>query len=51
MRIKKDLDRGIMKIVNFIAVGEVALTANSACIWLLHQLEFPEEAKRFKKRK
>lgn len=51
MRIKKDLSRGMMKIVNFIAVRAVALTTNSACIWLMHQPEFPGEAKRFKKRK
>ena len=32
-----------------IAMLMVAQTANSACMWIAHQPEFPEEAKKFKK--
>lgn len=36
--------------VNRLAVKFVEQSANSACTWMIHQPEFPTEAKRFKKR-
>ena len=47
MRIKKFLSKGIVGCFNALAMGLVIQTANSACIWLIHQPEFPEEAKKF----
>ncbi len=35
--------------VNVLALMLVMQTANSACIWLAYQPEFPEEACKFKK--
>lgn len=48
MMLKKNLGKGIMILVNAVALLLVKQTANSACIWLAHQPEFPEEANRFK---
>lgn len=48
MMLKKNLGKGIMILVNAVALLLVMQTANSACIWLAHQPEFPEEANRFK---
>lgn len=47
MMLKKNLGKGIMILVNAVALLLVMQTANSACIWLAHQPEFPEEANRF----
>lgn len=47
MRIKKFLSKGIVGCFNALAMSLVIQTANSACIWLIHQPEFPEEAKKF----
>ena len=33
--------------VNFFFFFLVAQTANTACIWIYHQPEFPEEAKKY----
>ena len=49
MRIKKFLSKVIVGCFNALAMSLVIQTANSACIWLIHQPEFPEEAKRFLK--
>lgn len=38
-----------MKCLNFFALLLVMQTANSACIWIAHQPEFPEKANKFKK--
>lgn len=35
--------------LNCMALMLVAQTANSACLWIFHQPEFPEEAKKFSK--
>lgn len=35
--------------MNALAMLLVRQTANSACIWVAHQPEFPSEANRFKK--
>lgn len=48
MMLKKNLGKRIMILVNTVALLLVMQTANSACIWLAHQPEFPEEANRFK---
>lgn len=48
MMLKKNLDKRIMILLNTVALLLVMQTANSACIWLAHQPEFPEEANRFK---
>ena len=48
MMLKKNFGKGIMALVNAVALLLVMQTANSACIWLAHQPEFPEEANRFK---
>lgn len=34
---------------NALAMMLVIQTANSACIWVVHQPEFPEEAKKYTK--
>lgn len=49
MVLKKNFGKGIMVLVNAVALLLVKQTANSACIWLAYQPEFPEEANRFKK--
>lgn len=33
--------------INKVALNLVKRSANSACVWSIHQPEFPEEAKRF----
>lgn len=37
------------KIVNCMALILVIQSANSACGWIFHQPEFPEQANKFKK--
>lgn len=49
MKIRKLLKKGIMGCFNSLAVLMVMQTANSACVWVVHQPEFPEEANKFKK--
>lgn len=44
MTVKKFLSRGIMGMVNAFALLLVRQTANSVCIWVAYQPEFPEEA-------
>lgn len=46
----KWIKKGLLSCVNVLALMLVAQTANSACVWVLHQPKFPEEAKRFKKK-
>ena len=41
---KEKFAKGIMTMINAAALLLVVQTANSACIWLSHQPEFPEEA-------
>ncbi|MGC4020276.1 MAG: cyclic lactone autoinducer peptide [Muricomes sp.] len=48
MKVKKFFEDGVMKCLNVLALLLVRQTANSACIWVAHQPEFPEEANRFK---
>ena len=38
----------VMKCLNTLALLLVMQTANSACIWVAHQPEFPEAANKFK---
>lgn len=48
MKVKKNLENGVMKFLNVCALLLVMQTANSACIWVAHQPEFPEEANKLK---
>lgn len=50
MKGTKMMDK-IMEYVNKLALSFVAQTANSACIWVSYQPEFPEEARKFHKTK
>ena len=45
MKLKKFL----MGCANLMALMMVVQTANSACVWVIHQPEFPAEAEKFKK--
>lgn len=44
---KKNIIFKILKNINIFTVLLVALTANSTCIWICHQREFPAEAKKY----
>ena len=44
MKIKKLLSKGILGCFNALAMSLVIQTANAACIWLIYQPKFPEEA-------
>jgi len=46
---KINLQRCILKFLNVFALLLVVQTANSACIWVAHQLKFPEAATKFRK--
>lgn len=48
MKVKKIYGKGVMKCLNVLALLLVMQTANSACIWVAHQPEFPEVANKFK---
>lgn len=47
MEVKK-IGKGVMKCLNTLALLLVMQTANSACIWVAHQPEFPEADNKFK---
>lgn len=49
MEMKKDIGAKTLKMCNTLALKLAASTANSACLWLCHQPEFPEAANKFKK--
>ena len=49
MVVKKYFSKGVMKFLSVLAVFLVMQTANSACIWVAHQPQFPEVANKFKK--
>ena len=51
MKVKKYFGKGMMKCLNVLALLLVIQTANSACIWVAHQPEFPREANKFKVKK
>lgn len=48
MKVKKIWGKGVMKGLNVLALLLVMQTANSACIWVAHQPEFPKAANKFK---
>lgn len=48
MKTIKNWGEGVMKALNALALLLVMQTANSACIWVAHQPEYPEEANKFK---
>lgn len=48
MKVRKNWGKGVMKGLNVLALLLVMQTANSACIWVAHQPEFPEAANKFK---
>lgn len=47
MKLKGMLKKVALGCVNALAMMMVVQTANSACIWIVHQPEFPDEAKKF----
>ncbi len=49
MKVAERLGKKITVGVNSMAKKMVVQNANSACIWLAHQPEFPKEATKFKK--
>ncbi len=49
MKITGILKKAAILGVNAMAMALVVQSANSACIWVLHQPEFPKEAEKFKK--
>ena len=48
MRLKGSVKLAILKIINLLAMLMVVQTANTACIWVVYQPEFPDEAKKMK---
>lgn len=48
MKTKKNFGKTVMNCLNVLALFLVMQTANSACIWVAHQPEFPEAANKFK---
>ena len=49
MKVKKSFEKAVLKCLNVFALLLVVKTANSACIWVAHQPEFPEEANKLKR--
>ncbi len=49
MKLKRALKRMILRCVNVLAMLMVVQTANSTCVWVVHQPEFPTEANKLKK--
>lgn len=49
MKLKRMLKKIMLGCVNAMAMMMVVQTANSACVWVVHQSEFPEQANKFKK--
>ena len=47
MKLKNMLKKVMLGCVNAMAMMLVVQTANSACVWIVHQPEFPEVAKRY----
>lgn len=48
MKVAKSLGKRVTKCSNSLVKKMIAQNANSACIWLAHQPEFPKEAKKFR---
>ncbi len=48
MKVKISFGKAVMKCLNVLALLLVMQTANSACIWVAHQPEFPEAANKLK---
>ena len=48
MKVKNLFEKGVMKCFHALALLLVIQTANSACIWVAHQPEFPEVANKFR---
>lgn len=46
---RTELIKKVMVLMNCVATFFVIQTANSACAWIFHQPEFPEEAKKYSK--
>lgn len=49
MKGKANILKKVIGVINCLAVMFVVQTANSACIWIFHQPEFPQEAKKYSK--
>lgn len=50
MELKRVLKKKFICCINVLAMMMVVQTANSACVWIVHQPEFPSEANKFKKK-
>ncbi len=50
MKIKVFFESKIIEFLNSLATLLVMQTANSACIWVAHQPDFPKEAEKFIRR-
>ncbi len=48
MKNKQKLGKRVMRVLSCLALLLVMQTANTACIWVAHQPEFPNEANRYK---
>ena len=48
---KNKIMRYLGAIMNSFALMLVVQSANTACVWIFHQPEFPEEANRYRKLK
>lgn len=51
MNVTEKINKKVMASANLLAKKIVVQNANSACIWLAHQPEFPREAMKFKRTK
>lgn len=49
MKFKRLLEKVVLRCFNAMAIMLVVQTANSACVWIVHQPEFPEVAKKYRK--
>ena len=50
MKLKRMLKKVALGCVNALAMLMVVQTANSACVWVVHQPEFPLEASKYRKK-
>lgn len=49
VKLKDILRKGMASCINALAMVMVVQSANSACVWVLHQPEFPKEAEKYRK--
>ena len=49
MKLKTMLKKVMLGCINAMSMLMVVQTANSACVWIVHQPEFPEVAKKYRR--